>query len=321
MHRLREAGEKIHHCHLCDYSAVEKNAIYRHLTSVHGDEAEDTVNSNNYLCPTCGQSFHQSRALKAHMKVHNIVADSKPLACFQESCGFQSSLRKELIKHAAQVHGLKAVECRHHACGAIFQSEVDMEAHYRKHLAYHCSECNFSCSNKTVFLQHQRHGHPGKEKLYCDFCTFVTFNPVEFQQHIGHLHANEKIHSCPQCSYVTKHKRGLKRHMLLHSGENGIDYTLFNSFVFTASSELTFIDQGAVLEILHLLCVLFVCPLGEKPHKCTLCDFRCRDESYLSKHMLTHSDDKNYMCAECGYVTKWKHYLNVHMRKHTGDLR
>lgn len=61
--------------------------------------------------------------------------------------------------------------------------------------------------------------------------------------------------------------------------------------------------------------------LGEKPHKCQLCNFTCRDVSYLSKHMLTHSEDKNYMCTECGYVTKWKHYLNVHMRKHTGDLR
>lgn len=64
-----------------------------------------------------------------------------------------------------------------------------------------------------------------------------------------------------------------------------------------------------------------VLPAGEKPHKCELCDFTCRDVSYLSKHMLTHSNDKNFMCTECGYITKWKHYLNVHMRKHTGDLR
>lgn len=64
-----------------------------------------------------------------------------------------------------------------------------------------------------------------------------------------------------------------------------------------------------------------VSPAGEKPHKCELCDFTCRDVSYLSKHMLTHSNDKNFMCTECGYITKWKHYLNVHMRKHTGDLR
>ncbi|CAO2624992.1 Zinc finger protein 142 [Lemmus lemmus] len=63
------------------------------------------------------------------------------------------------------------------------------------------------------------------------------------------------------------------------------------------------------------------CIPGEKPHKCELCDFTCRDVSYLSKHMLTHSNTKDYMCTECGYVTKWKHYLSVHMRKHAGDLR
>lgn len=80
----------------------------------------------------------------------------------------------------------------------------------------------------------------------------------------------------------------------------------------------------------HSVCV-DLCPLpslahpniqqGEKPHKCELCDFTCRDVSYLSKHMLTHSSTKDYMCTECGYVTKWKHYLSVHMRKHAGDLR
>uniref|UniRef100_A0A672HW96 Zinc finger protein 142 n=1 Tax=Salarias fasciatus TaxID=181472 RepID=A0A672HW96_SALFA len=263
VHRLREAGEKLHRCHLCEYSAVERNSVRRHLASVHAAEAEGGADTRSFLCPTCGESFQQSRALKAHMKTHNVVSADKPLTCFQPGCRFQTSLRKELIKHVYDMHGVKAVECRHHACGAVFQSEADMEAHYRSHLAYHCSECDFSCSNKSVFLQHQRLGHPGSERLCCDFCSFVTFNPVEFEQHVGHLHASEKIHRCPQCSFVT----------------------------------------------------------GEKPHKCSVCDFRCRDESYLSKHMLTHSDDKNYMCAECGYVTKWKHYLNVHMRKHAGDLR
>ncbi|KAA8588381.1 hypothetical protein FQN60_001575 [Etheostoma spectabile] len=248
IHRLREAGEKLHRCHLCDYSAVERNAIRRHLASVHADEAEDAVDGHSYPCPTCGQSFRQTRSLKAHMKTHNTPSDSKPAACFHDACSFRGSSRKELLRHTADVHGVRAVECRHHACGAVFRSETDMEAHYPSHLAYHCSQCDFSCSNKSVFLQHLRHGHPGDDQLRCDFCSYVTFNPVEFEQHVGHLHANEKIHRCAQCSY-------------------------------------------------------------------------CRDESYLSKHMLTHSDHKNFMCAECGYVTKWKHYLNVHMRKHAGDLR
>lgn len=221
VHRLREAGEKIHRCHLCEYSAVERSSIRRHLISVHAGDGE---NGYSYICPTCGGSFHLSSALKAHMKSHNIPSDSQPLACFQEGCSFQSSHHKDLIRHSAEAHGVKAVECRHHACGALFKSETDMDDHYRTHLAYHCSECDFSCSNKTVFLQHQRLGHAGPEKLSCDFCSFVTFNPVEFEQHLGHLHANEKIHRCSQCSYVTSHKRGLKRHMLMHSGEDGFGH-------------------------------------------------------------------------------------------------
>lgn len=222
IHRLREAGEKVHCCHLCGYSAVEQNAIRRHMVSVHADEADDDTNSHSYPCPTCGQCFRQSRSLKVHMKIHITQADSKPVACFKDGCTFQSSVHKELLRHTVEAHGMKAVECRHHACGSIFPKETDMEVHYRTHLAYHCSQCDFSCSNKTVFLQHQRLGHPGSNELCCDFCTFTTFNPVQFEQHVGHLHANEKIHRCSQCSYMTSHKRGLKRHMLMHSGENAV---------------------------------------------------------------------------------------------------
>lgn len=218
IHRLRESGEKVHRCHLCEYSAMERNAIRRHLVTVHAEEAQDDLNRHSYPCPTCGQRFHQSRLLKAHMKTHNIPSESKQQTCFQQDCTFQSSSNKDLLQHAAKVHGVKALECRRRACGAIFQSQAEMESHYRTHLAYHCSQCDYSCSNKAVFLQHQRHGHPGNDRLCCDFCSFVTFNPVEFEQHIGHLHANEKIYHCSHCSYATSHKRSLTRHMLLHSG-------------------------------------------------------------------------------------------------------
>lgn len=218
IHRLREAGEKVHQCHLCEYSAVERNAVRRHLASVHAEEAGDDVGKHTYPCPACGQKFHHSSMLKAHMKTHNIQSETEQLVCFEEGCTFRTSSPKELLHHTAEVHGVKAEQCRHHACAAVFQTRADMEAHYRTHLPYHCSQCDFCCSNKAAFFQHQRHGHPGNDKLCCDFCSFTTFNPMEFDQHLGHLHANEKIHRCSQCSYVTSHKRGLKRHMLIHSG-------------------------------------------------------------------------------------------------------
>ncbi|XP_040912963.1 zinc finger protein 142 isoform X2 [Toxotes jaculatrix] len=331
IHRLREAGEKVHRCHLCEYSAVERNAIRRHLVSMHADEAEGGINSHSYPCPTCGESFHQSRSLKAHMKMHNILPDSEPVACFQEACSFHSSVRKELLRHAVQVHGIKAVECRHHACGAIFPKEKDMEAHYRTHLAYHCSQCDFSCSNKTVFLQHQRHGHPGNEELCCDFCSFVTFNPVEFEQHIGHLHANEKIHRCSQCSYVTSHKRGLKRHMLMHSGEKPHkcslcdfrcrDESYLSKHMLTHSDDKNFMcaECGYVTKWKHYLNVHMRKHAGDLRYQCDQCPYRCHRMDQLNSHKLRHQA-KSLMCEICAYACKRKYELRNHMlAKHSGE--
>ncbi|KAK9537905.1 hypothetical protein VZT92_005480 [Zoarces viviparus] len=331
IHSLREAGDKVHHCHLCEYSAVEQNAIRRHLASVHADEAEDGVSGHSYPCPTCGQSFLQSMSLKAHMKTHNILSGSKPVACFQGGCSFKSSLRKELLRHTAEVHGVRAVVCRHHACGAVFQSETDMEAHYRTHLAYHCSQCDFSCSNKTVFLQHRRHGHPGNDELCCDFCSFATFNPVEFEQHIGHLHANEKIHRCSQCSYVTSHKRGLKRHMLMHSGEKPHkcslcefrcrDESYLSKHMLTHSDDKNFMcaECGYVTKWKHYLNVHMRKHAGDLRYKCDQCPYRCHRMDQLNSHKLRHQA-KSLMCEICAYACKRKYELRNHMlAKHSGE--
>ncbi|XP_068428827.1 zinc finger protein 142 [Clinocottus analis] len=331
IHRLREAGDKVHRCHLCEYSAVERNAVRRHLASVHADEAEGDAADHGYPCPTCGQSFRQSRSLKAHMKTHNVLSGGKPVACFQEGCPFQSASRKELLRHAAEAHGVKAVECRHHACAVVFQSEADMEAHHRTHLAYHCSQCDFSCSNKSVFLQHQRHGHPGNEELRCDFCPFVTFNPVEFEQHVGHLHANEKTHRCPQCSYVTSHKRGLKRHMLMHSGEKPHkcsrcdfrcrDESYLSKHMLTHSDDKNFMcaECGYVTKWKHYLNVHMRKHAGDLRYQCDQCPYRCHRMDQLNSHKLRHQA-KSLMCEICAYACKRKYELRNHMlAKHSGE--
>ncbi|XP_026151300.1 zinc finger protein 142 isoform X2 [Mastacembelus armatus] len=331
VHRLREAGEKVHHCHLCEYSAVERSAVRRHLLSVHADEVEGDTKGHSYPCPTCGKGFHQSRSLKAHMKTHNILPDTKPVTCFQDGCSFQGSLRKELFRHSIEVHGVKAVECRHHACSAIFQKETDMEAHYRTHLAYHCSQCDFSCSNKTVLLRHQRQGHLGNDKLSCDFCPFVTFNPVEFEQHIGHLHANEKIHRCSQCGYMTSHKRGLKRHMLMHSGEKPHkcslcdfrcrDESYLSKHMLTHSDNKNFMcaDCGYVTKWKHYLNVHMRKHAGDLRYQCDQCPYRCHRMDQLNSHKLRHQA-KSLMCEICAYACKRKIELRNHMvAKHSGE--
>lgn len=219
VHMLRETGQKLHRCHLCEYGAVERNSLRRHLVSVHGHQEDDAPNGELFKCPTCQKTFSQSQALKSHMKSHNKTQNGQALLCFHKGCSFQCAEKKHFQKHVLDAHQIEAVECRHHACGAFFGSLEDMEKHFCTHQAYHCSHCDFSCSNKSLFQQHKRQGHPGNQELKCSFCPFSTLNPVEFDQHVGHFHASEKTHHCSQCSFVTAHKRVLKRHMLTHTGK------------------------------------------------------------------------------------------------------
>ncbi|XP_036395919.1 zinc finger protein 142 [Megalops cyprinoides] len=329
IHMLREAGSKLHQCHLCSYCAVERNSLRRHLASIHGEQVQDNFYSDVYPCPTCGKSFRLSQALKAHMKSHHTSPAGQPLGCFQEGCPFQSTNKKELQRHAMDAHGVKAVECRHHACSVYFGSQEAMEVHYRTHLAFHCSQCDFSSSNKSSFQRHKRQGHPGSEELRCGFCPFTSFNPVEFEEHVGRLHANEKIHRCPQCSFVTAHKRVLGRHMLLHTGEKPHkcklcsfrcrDETYLSKHMLTHSDDKNHMcsECGYVTKWKHYLNVHMRKHAGDLRYQCTQCSYRCHRADQLSSHKLRHQE-KSLMCEVCAFSCKRKYELRKHMQlKHS----
>ncbi|KAL0964029.1 hypothetical protein UPYG_G00317330 [Umbra pygmaea] len=331
IHMLRESGQKVHHCHLCDYAAVERNSIHRHLASIHANEVDGKIHPDVYPCPTCGQTFRQSQALKGHMKTHHTLRDNQPMVCFQEGCSFKTIDRRELQKHTEDTHGVKAVECRHHACNIIFGNLQDMEVHHRTHLAFHCSQCDFSCSNKSLFQQHKRQGHAGDEELKCSFCPFATFNPVEFQQHVSHFHANEKIHQCPQCSFVTAHKRVLGRHMLMHSGEKPHkcnlcefrcrDETYLKKHMLTHSDDKNHMcsECGYVTKWKHYLNVHMRKHAGDLRYQCDQCSYRCHRTDQLSSHKLRHQA-KSLICEVCAYSCKRKYELHKHMLlKHSQD--
>uniref|UniRef100_A0A673HMG8 Zinc finger protein 142-like n=1 Tax=Sinocyclocheilus rhinocerous TaxID=307959 RepID=A0A673HMG8_9TELE len=329
IHMLRETGQKLHRCHLCEYRAVERNSLRRHLSSVHGHQEDDAPNGELFKCPTCQKTFSQSQALKSHMKSHNKTQNEQLLFCFNKGCSFQCTEKKQLQKHVLDAHQIEAVECRHHACGAFFGSLEDMEKHFRTHQAYHCPHCDFSCSNKSLFQQHKRQGHPGNQELNCSFCPFSTLNPVEFDQHVGHFHASEKTHHCSQCSFVTAHKRVLKRHMLMHTGEKPHkctlcdfrcrDETYLSKHMLTHSNDKQHMcsECGYVTKWKHYLSVHMRKHAGDLRYKCNQCPYRCHRIDQLNSHKLRHQE-KSLICEVCAYSCKRKTELRSHMQlKHS----
>ncbi|XP_028847021.1 zinc finger protein 142 isoform X2 [Denticeps clupeoides] len=325
VHMLRESGQKLHQCHLCKYSSVERNSLRRHLASVHGDEGVGEICSDEYPCPACGTRFRQSQALKAHMKLHHTAQNGEPMLCWENCCSFRTTDKKELQKHALNSHGLKAIECRHHACNAFFGSPEAMEVHHRTHQAFHCPQCDFSCSNKSQFQRHKKQGHPGEQELRCGFCSFTTFNPVEFDQHLGHFHANEKVHQCQQCDFVTAHKRVLSRHMLTHTGERPHkcklcdfccrDETYLSKHMLTHSDIKNHMcsECGYVTKWKHYLNVHMRKHAGDLRYQCNQCSYRCHRTDQLNSHKLRHQA-KSLICEVCAYACKRKSELRKHMQ-------
>ncbi|NXB54966.1 ZN142 protein, partial [Leucopsar rothschildi] len=329
IHMMRETGEKAHRCPLCHYSSVEKNALNRHMASMH----EDISNfySDVYSCPVCEEKFRLSQALKEHLKTHK--AEPKKLSCFHGDCNYCAEDRKEFVRHLKDAHGIKAVECKYHACSLLFGTAEAMEAHRKTHYAFHCQQCDFICSNKHVFRKHKKQGHPGSEQLQCSFCPYATFNPVEFHDHVGKMHANEKIHKCTECAFATAHKRVLIRHMLLHTGEKPHkcelcdftcrDVSYLSKHMLTHSNDKNFMcaECGYITKWKHYLNVHMRKHTGDLRYQCNQCSYRCHRADQLSSHKLRHQG-KSLICEVCGFACKRKYELQKHMQaKHSQNYQ
>uniref|UniRef100_A0A8D0H8S7 Zinc finger protein 142 n=1 Tax=Sphenodon punctatus TaxID=8508 RepID=A0A8D0H8S7_SPHPU len=329
IHMMRETGEKAHRCPLCHYSSVEKNALNRHMASMH--ENISNFYSDIYSCPVCQQTFKLSQALKEHLKSHK--AEPQRLSCFQGGCSYGTEDRKEFLRHLKEVHGIKAVECKYHACSLLFGTAEAMEAHRKTHYAFHCQQCDFICSNKHVFRKHKKQGHTGSEQLQCSFCPYATFNPVEFHDHVGKMHANEKIHKCAECSFATAHKRVLIRHMLLHTGEKPHkcelcdftcrDVSYLSKHMLTHSDDKNYMctECGYVTKWKHYLNVHMRKHTGDLRYQCSQCSYRCHRADQLSSHKLRHQG-KSLICEVCGFACKRKYELQKHMQaKHSQNYQ
>uniref|UniRef100_A0A3P9HEJ4 Zinc finger protein 142 n=1 Tax=Oryzias latipes TaxID=8090 RepID=A0A3P9HEJ4_ORYLA len=302
VHRLREAGEKTQCCNMCEYTAVERNAIRRHLASVHTDEAERVAKNPSFVCPSCGKNFTQARVLKAHMKTHNIPSDSRSLACFQESCSYQTFLRKELIIHAAEMHGVKAVECRHRACGAIFQSKFEQHLGHlhANEKIHHCSQCSYSTSHKRGLKRHML-------ICYCsNMCDFSAYTPHSLRRHSHRCHSRDLPHVCTHCDAPFSSDIALRNHCKRsHSLQVSFsckqcDFTSFKtSFILKTHQRK------------HI---------AGRPYTCGVCQKAFRWPAGLRHHYLSHTKQQPFRCCHCSYRAKQRFQVVKHLQRHHPEM-
>ena len=59
----------------------------------------------------------------------------------------------------------------------------------------------------------------------------------------------------------------------------------------------------------------------EKPYECPypLCDARFASSSHVTRHVKTHTNQRNFVCQTCGKAFIRSEHLRGHMTLHTGE--
>ena len=95
--------------------------------------------------------------------------------------------------------------------------------------------------------------------------------------------------NCSLCNTILKHKRHLKRHMLLHSAKDQIKCTVLGcSKIFQENYQ---VKQ-------HIASVL-----EGKTVQCPICSKHLKRKTSLSLHMRAHANDFKYQCQICEGVS------------------
>ncbi|KAK0040390.1 zinc finger protein 91 [Biomphalaria pfeifferi] len=163
------------------------------------------------------------------------------------------------------------------------------------------------CDSKSESLQaitEKDINTTGTQKLLlCKRCDFSAVLPSDMRSHLK-IHFDDRF-VCEVCGVSFLEKAKLKRHKMVHTGEQPFSCEVCGK-CFADKSHLT----------VHLRI-----HSGEKPFKCHFegCTSAFVESSKLKNHMRRHTGEKPYICEVCGLSFGVLYSLKSHMRRHTGD--
>ena len=100
---------------------------------------------------------------------------------------------------------------------------------------------------------------------------------------------------CSQCAYTTKFPSYLKRHMLRHTGAKQFPCDV-------CGQRFRTISERNMHRRVH----------DPAEHTCAICSFKTPLKKVLDRHMLVHAEEKPIQCPHCNYRCR----RNMDLRKH-----
>ncbi|XP_061620880.1 zinc finger and SCAN domain-containing protein 2-like isoform X2 [Phyllopteryx taeniolatus] len=138
-------------------------------------------------------------------------------------------------------------------------------------------------------------------------------------------HTDNTHWKCSQCAETFGAKKNLRRHMMLHTGDQPVRFS--HSKIVSTKGHLITHAKAHTGKKPHSSIRDHSASIngkkknngGEKPFKCSVCSQTFSQKPNLKTHMRIHTGEKPFACSVCDARFTQKISLTHHLRTHTGE--
>ncbi|CAH0558344.1 unnamed protein product [Brassicogethes aeneus] len=167
-------------CVYCTKPFKNKHYLDEHVLFQHV-----TLSNHSATCRLCGKVLATKTSLRGHM---DFVHGEKKHVC--EVCGYSTSAKNDLLKHALTHTNTKPHKCNFERCDKEFATHSGLKEHQDRHVRRNVHTCKI-CMKKFPRL-------------------------FTLRKHIRVVHLGERSFACTCCPAKFKTNTGLKFHMKKH---------------------------------------------------------------------------------------------------------
>ncbi|XP_046975303.1 PR domain zinc finger protein 5-like isoform X7 [Vanessa cardui] len=295
---------------------------------------------SSYRCFYCYDVFREPKDLKFHQNVHSVedeipkamenywepevYVDISNLSC--KLCPDTITELYQLVDHLILKHKV------------AFNKDIGMGMNAFKldEFSVNCLICDHRFSTFGHLLVHTNKDHKGWSEVLCDVCGQHFRNAKYLRQHIRNEHTKKSV-VCTLCGLTVISKNKLRTHMQNSHNHRYKCYACSDQFA-------THYKRSQHMMLAHKSREVIKCSycprsfvyrssmmrhvrethLQERTAICNVCGWRSFAQYDLQKHMMKHSNERNFKCPACDKAFKTKktmrqHYNNIHQKSKSQD--
>ena len=270
-------------CEICGVSFRHRSILRNHEGTVH-EENSSTISVDASLisvhegekpfkCTICDYKCSTNQHMTLH--ISSVHEDKKPFKCnicdksFSETCAIKNhTLHGEKLDTSPEPDSQPPI---------INEAKeiVIIEKVHEGNQPFQCSKCDKCVSRilmfkKILLKKHNKSIHEKIKLFNIEHIDDASFR-IEYgtDGHISSIHPTKKLFSCEICGDSFGHRSILKnRKVTVHEQNSSLSSSL------SVDESLISVDESLIS--VHE---------GEKPFKCTICEYKCLTKQMITKHI------------------------------------